>query len=339
MNPDSSPQFSGNPDAHEFSAAESATRELQELGIEARPENIETVLELQRARQHPDGFEDVTAALGSPDELKRLMQEKGLTSIIHSEGPALWDHVRLALEDIEKQDLPPERKTELKLAMLYHDLGKTTAVHNETNVAQTKKKLAKGELHQSAIGHATERLPDIAAGLRANGADGEQLKTLMTVLENHMNTSLLEQDPKKTVKLLDGFGANNGEIRRAVELLAAVLQADGNATEHVDLVDGELRYSKNEKKLKLNADAVWAKFEEGRQLLHDEEEKKLTQTAEEHHEIEILGMRLSDYLRQVRDMKPGPDLGKAISAVKNTIRANADKTPTEIKGLIDQIQF
>jgi hypothetical protein len=45
-------------------------------------------------------------------------------------------------------------------------------------------------------------------------------------------------------------------------LLTLVLQADGNATEHIDLVNGELKYSKNEKKLKLDFASVWKKYEE-----------------------------------------------------------------------------
>jgi hypothetical protein len=101
--------------------------------------------------------------------------------------------------------IPNEIKKDLKLIMEYHDLGKTISWQQENNIEQTQKKLEKGELHQAMIGHQKEKLIEIESGFKSNGIDGQKLKIFMTVVSNHMNTSLLEQDPKKTVKLFETF--------------------------------------------------------------------------------------------------------------------------------------
>lgn len=317
---------------------EAMGKELLELGIEALPENISAAVEQKNTRQHPEGFEEIFASLDNPNELKRLMLEKGIKSIIHSEGTSVWDHARKAIEEAGSE-CSEEVKKDLKLIMLYHDLGKTVVYGSEQNVAQTQKKLAKGELGQSMIGHPKERLQDIEAGLRVNGVDSRRLKIFMTVIENHMNTSLLEQDVRKTVKLFETFGTDDEEREQVVRLLTMVLQLDGNATESISLVDGELKYSKNEKKLKLDFDSVWNKYKEGKQALRDEADKKAAQEAEAAFEFSIFGKKLPDYVKQDRGVKPGPDMGKAIGKVKALIAARKGDSPEEIKKLIDAMSL
>lgn len=323
----------------ETNIEEATKKELSDLGIEASRENIEALMEQQKTQQHPAGYEGLLANFDKPDELKRLMKERSIKSIVHSEGLTVWDHTKSAIREIESMDIPDTEKADLKLIMLYHDLGKTTARQSEKNIEQTKKKLERGELHQAMIGHHKERLSDIEAGFKANGVDEQKLRMFMTVVENHMNTSLLEQDPKKTVKLFEGFGDNDEERKKVVELLTLVLQVDGNATQHIDLVDDELKYSKNEKKLKLDFDSVWKKYEEGKTILRQEEEKKKKQEAEAALEVSIFGKKLSAYLTQDRGIKPGPDMGKSIGKIKGIMAKNRDLSPEEIRKLIDETEL
>lgn len=314
-------------------------KELAELGIEPFPENIEALAEQQNTKQHPEGYAEILDQIDNPDELKKIMQEKSIKSIIHSEGVTLWDHVKAAIQEIESMNISGEEKADLKLIMLYHDLGKTVSVKNEKNIAQTRKKLEKGELDQAMIGHHQEKLGDIETGFKANGIEGKKLQIFMMVVENHMNTSLLEQDPKKTVKLFEGFGKNNDERREAVKLLTNVLQIDGNATQRIDVIDGALKYSRNDKKLALDFNSVWEKYEEGKKILQQEEQKKKKQEAESNLETSIFGKKLSNYLMQDRGIKPGPDMGKAIGKIKGLIAQNKNKAPDEIKSVIDKIEI
>jgi hypothetical protein len=219
--------------------------------------------------------------------------------------------------------------------MLFHDLGKTVSCQTEKNIEQTKKKLEKGELYQAMIGHHQEKLNVIEAGFKANGVDDRKLKMFMLVIKNHMNTSILEQDPRKTVKLFEELGDNEEERREVVRLLTFVLQADGNATQHIKLIDGDLRYSKNEKKTQFDFDGVWKKYEDGKKIIQQEEEKKKKQEADTIQELSIFGKKLSEYLIKDRDIKPGPAMGEALGKVKKIITENQDKAPLQIKKIID----
>ena len=323
----------------ETNIEEAAKKELSDLGIETSQENIEALMEQQKTQQHPAGYESLLASLDKPDELKLLMEEGGIKSIVHSEGLTVWNHVKSAIQEIESMDIANTEKAELKLIMLYHDLGKTTAMHSERNIKQTKKKLEKGELHQAMIGHHKEKLSNIEAGFRANNVDKQRLRVFMTVVENHMNTSLLEQDPKKTVKLFTGFGDNDEKRKKVVKLLTLVLQTDGNATQRIGLVDGELKYSKNDKKLKLDFDSVWEKYEEGKKILQQEIEKNKKKNMEAELEVSIFGKKLTAYLIRDRKIKPGLDIGKSIGKIKGIIAKNKNLSSKEIKELIDETEL
>jgi hypothetical protein len=132
-------------------------------------------------------------------------------------------------------------------------------------VEAMKRELNKGKLYQTMAGHAEERLPDIENGFKANGVSGHKLEVFMTVVKNHMNTSLLEMNPQKLVKLFEGFGKNEEEIKEVVELLTLTLQLDGNATSNVELSpEGEIQSFGNEKKTAMNFEKVWARYQEGK---------------------------------------------------------------------------
>ena len=316
---------------------EIAVEKLSELGFEANNENIETYVELSHTKQHPDGFEEITNNLDNPDKLKLSMQEKGIDSVIHSEGKTVWAHTELSIRDIESMEIAESVKNDLKIIMLYHDLGKTVASKNEVNIEQTNKKLANHELSQSMIGHQNEKLEDIENGLKANGVDGEKLEIYMTIIKNHMSTSIMEQDPKKTARLFDSFGENEEKIKLIVHLLTLVIQIDGNATGHIKLINGELDYSKNERKTNMDFVSVWNKYLEGKSMIENESRKSEKQSDDSTLEMAIFGKKLSDYLIQDKGIKPGPNFGKTIASYKDIIAKNSEKTPAEIKSILDSI--
>lgn len=315
---------------------EGAKKELEELGFETNQENIEALLTQQETRQHPEGYKEILDNLDNPEELKKAMQERGVTSIVHSEGGNVWEHSKAAIEEIESMDISEEEKQDLKLIMLYHDLGKTESINDEKNKKQTDKNLEKGRLFQTMIGHQKEKTQEIESGFKANGIEGEKLQRFMTVVENHMQTSLLEQDPKKTVKLFQEFGDNEEDIKEVVKLLVNVMQADGNATQRIELEEGDLKYSQNEDKLRLSFDEVWKKYEEGKKIIEKEEEKKKQKEAEEELEKEVFGKKLSEYLMKDKGVESGPNMGKYIGAVKKIMKDSEGMSPEEIRAAVDK---
>jgi len=316
-----------------------ARKELAELGIEANRENVEAVIEQKGVRQHPEGHEDIINSLNDPTALKAAMERLGIRSVVHAEGTSVWDHAKTAIRRVDSLDLPDALKHELRILMLYHDLGKAEVMDEDQNLKATEKNLKKGILLRNAIGHAEARGGDIRKGLAANGLTGERLETLMTIVRNHMNTSLLEQSPKKTVALFETFGSDDDERRETVRLLTTILQIDAQATEHIDLEEGELKYSKNERKSQLDFAAVWAKYEEGLELVHQEAAKQEAKKAEAAREAAIFGGKLSDYLIKERGIKPGPEMGRAVGQVKKLLAEQSDRPPEEVRRLVDGMEF
>lgn len=313
-------------------------RELLVLGIEASPENIKCVAEQMRTPQLPAGYDEITNNLNNPEALKSAMETKGVKSIVHAEGRTLWDHSRTALEQIDLLDISDEQKADLKLIMLYHDLGKTEVWNNAQNQEATKKKLAKGELHQSMIGHDKAQLDGVRAGFSANGIEGAKLTLFMKVVENHMQTNLVEQDVKKTVVTIESLGGDDAGRRKAVELLALVLQLDGDATEHIELANGELKYSKNEKKTEITADMIWDKYKEGKEKIAAEATKKKETESAAAFEMQVFGKKLSEYLMKDRGKK-GKEMKDASERVKKIIQENQSLPPEEIKKLVDAAEL
>ncbi len=330
------PKKENAPQAQESSETEEMRlqRELLVLGIEASPENIKCVAEQMKTPQLPEGYDDIANNLNHPEALKSAMEQKGVKSIVHAEGRTLWDHSRTALEQIDLLDIPDEQKADLKLIMLYHDLGKTEVWNNAQNQEATKKKLAKGELHQSMIGHDKARLDGIRTGFGANGIEGAKLELFMKVVENHMQTNLVEQDAKKTVATIESLGKDDEERRKAVELLSLVLQLDGDATEHIELANGELKYSKNEKKTEITADMIWDKYKEGKEKIAADAAKKKEAEVAAAFEAQVLGKKLSEYLMKDRG-KRGKEMKDASERTKKIIQENKNLSPEEIKKLVD----
>jgi len=316
-----------------------ANQELYDLGLETSKENIEAFKELAAARQLPEGYDEIVDNLDNPGKLKEAMEEKGIKTIIHSEGPTVWDHTRLAIEKVKEMDLSDEEEKDLKILMLYHDLGKPEVWQNEQNSKGTEKKLEKGVLQQMMIGHADAAHDKIRQGFEANGISGDKLDRFMTVVANHMKTSFLEQDPKKTIEQVNSFGSSEEQRKEAAKMLAAVLKVDGDASEHVDLIDGELKFSKNEHKKEISFETVWKKYEEGQEIVKKEQEKQKAKEAEAEFEQSVFGGKLSDYLIKERRIKPGPEMGKAMGKIKGLLKRHKDQASEDIKKIIDGIEL
>lgn len=333
---------------------ERARRELAEFGLENNRENQITVVAQMETRQLPKGFESVYVAMDARKEalkkgdaealrvaeekLKKEMKENNVGGIVHSEGTAVWDHARLALENVQKMPgLSESEKKDRKLMMLYHDLGKTEVFWSEANKKQNAKHAEKGELHSAMIGHADARTEAIRYGLGKNGISGAKLEAFTLVIKHHMETSLLKQDPKKTVKLFDGFGPDEASRREIVKLLTDVLSIDGEATEQIKLQGENLVSTKNEGKLAPRLDAVWSKYEEGKKIVAAEKKAVEDEGKRMLLEAEIFGQGKSatNYLREERNIQPGPEMGKTLKRIRKIIEDNSKLPPAEIKKLLD----
>ncbi len=313
---------------------------FSKINIEKSEENIKLIEGQMETRQHPEGYDDIFQSINDEETLKILMSEKGINKIVHSEGLTVWDHTKKALEFLEnRDDISEEKKKELRLLIFYHDLGKVSAASKVENIEKTQEQLEKGVLNCVMRGHHKEDLDAIKEGMLANNVSEEDLKIYMKVIENHMNTSLLEQSAKKIVKLFEDFGEIEGERKRVVNLLSLVLEIDGSATENITMKDSELFYSKNEKKLKINSDDLWEKYEEGRRMIQGENEKKLERLKEEELENKIFSGKLTKYLIEERKIAEGKAFGKAVGKIKKIIQENGGLSPEELKRIIDELKL
>ncbi|MDO8581381.1 MAG: hypothetical protein Q7S16_00740 [bacterium] len=310
-----------------------AERDLAELGIESRPEHIEAVRAMMLTSNFPDGYEDVVQHLRSLGALKHAMEARGINSIIHAEGVTVWDHVKAVIKGVDALDVADNMKHDLRLILLYHDLGKVEVWSSEQNLAATKKHVGKGRLQRAMIGHADARADQMRTGLVSAGVDAKRLEQMMMVIKHHMNTSIPEQDPKKTVKLVQSFGETDADRQEVVQLLSAALYVDGNATEHVELHGGAFVLSKNQEKTRFDNEVIWKKYQEGLQLLKTEEAAGQQKKQDEEFEKLVLGVKPSEYFVQ-KGIQPGPDMGKAMGRLKKIIADNKDKDPDAIRALI-----
>lgn len=250
-----------------------AEEELLKLGLKTVPENIRAVLELQKTRQHPENFKfernktvfykDIVES-DSLEYIGDAMKDQEISRIVHAEDPYLWVHCKLAMTLAQFLDIPQEKKDDLKLIMLYHDLGKATpGLEDRPDIkAIQRKELEKGKLYKVAKGHATERSEDIENGFKANGISGRKLEVFMNVVQNHMETSLSEMSGTKLVKLFENFGTTDEEKRETAELLAFAIQVDGNACQYLEFDDkGQLLNPKKVNTTGRDFSKIWEKYE------------------------------------------------------------------------------
>lgn len=249
------------------SPEEKASEELLKVGLLSIPENIQAVIDQQKAMQHPEGFRSLTHGTGSLEEFGTAMKEKGIKQVIHAEGPNLWNHVMLGIKLVDFVNIPEEKKTDVKLIMLYHDLGKTTSgmADRQINRQILSKELGKGKLYQPTAGHAAERSQDIENGFKANGISGRKLEVFMTVVKSHMETSLSEMSGPKLVKLFESFGGDDDERKKVAELLALVVQIDSNSGLRFELdANNDAALFLKDNRTSVDFDKIWERYLEAK---------------------------------------------------------------------------
>jgi hypothetical protein len=238
-----------------------------ELGISPLPENIKAVMDYQKTPQHPKGFEDIVENPNySVGEIASAMKEKRIEQVIHIEGPSVWSHCKGAIKLVELMDIPEDKRADLKLIMLYHDLGKTDPGLSETSESRdiARRELRKGKLYRVTKGHAEEKLSEVEAGFMVNGISGRKLEVFMSIVKNHM-VKLHEINDKKLVELFDGFGGDDEEKKEAAELWAWAMQADSNSTSSIGLTEeGGLKTIKGENTAGAEFGALWQRYLDAR---------------------------------------------------------------------------
>ncbi|MGA2417745.1 MAG: hypothetical protein ABSF55_00680 [Candidatus Staskawiczbacteria bacterium] len=242
-----------------------AEEELLQFGLQVVPENIKAIVDLQKAMQHPAGYGDIVKS-DSLEDIGKAMRKRKIKQVIHIEDASLWIHCKLAMKLVEFLPIPEEKKADLKLIMLYHDLGKVGMKDTQEIRHIQRKEIDRGKLYKVAKGHALERPQDIENGFRANGISGRKLEVFMNVVQNHMETSLSEMTGPKLAKLFEGFGKTDDERKEVAELLALAIQVDGNACMQVAFNEsGELQNPKKENRTGADFDKIWAKYLEAKE--------------------------------------------------------------------------
>ncbi|MFA5107389.1 MAG: hypothetical protein WC497_03645 [Patescibacteria group bacterium] len=312
--------------------------QLRELGLEANRENIAAAQEMQRVPNLPRGYADIEDSLDDLERLRIAMEKAGITSITHSEGKTVWDHTRRCIHELEKLGLPADQNEELRLILLYHDLGKTEAIRFPWNISRTRERAEKGKLQVAMMGHPEARLDDINRSLASNGLAGERLDRAMTVIQNHMRTDLLIMNPVKIVPIIESFGADDGQRRETLNLLALVIKIDGLGTQYTTLAEGKLSVVHDVEKEHFEPEAVWKRYEEGKILAEQAKVEAELCAARAKREGEIFGSSLYDYLI-TRGFEKGPGMGLVMKRVRDIISKNPDAEPADIKKKIDKTEL
>ena len=234
------------PKAEVVDLTQRAIIELTELGFETTAENIENVVELMQTTQIPPEFASLLYMLNNNETLRAVMVEYGIREIVHTEGPTVWDHTKLAIRYVDiLEGLTSEEREDLRIIMLYHDRGKAAVCNEPHNTTQTIPRLREtGILLRPMKGHEKARLTEIRAGLQSNGITGDKLDMYMTIIENHTHP-----DPLlglHTYDRLPDFLRNLG--KPGIKMMTAVLNADGLATETKRLIDGRVLSGTSRKK-------------------------------------------------------------------------------------------
>jgi len=242
-------------------AEKEAKAELSAFGLMETPENIRAIIDQKNTKQHPDGFEDIFQHIRDDEYLKKEMAERGISSVMHAEGDTVWDHVKLAMSRAK------EEGSELVPAMLYHDLGKTAVRDTEENKTASQERLLKrGDLVQTMRGHDEARKEDIEKGLLSNEIPREKTALFSKLIENHMKQDAFKEcAPQKLAKIILTFGENDNERKSSLLLLLKIFRLDSEATQIVELVDGEIK--RHSKTPYADMDAIWEKYEKGKEIL------------------------------------------------------------------------
>lgn len=312
-------------------------QELAELEIPVIPENIAAALAQKAVPQHPKEFSEVIQNLSDRTALKANMIEFNIVSIIHSEGTTVWDHVKRSIQEVDSLAVDTSLALRLKILMLYHDFGKTIVADSPINTKATQKRLLnRRSLHAAMLGHERNGFDVMKAGLIANGLDEETVHDFLTIIRHHMNTGLATQNPLKTVEQIDSFAATDAKRQEITQLLAWVLQVDGAATEHIDLEDGELHITNNERKAAVTFEAIWAQYQRGKELQLQQDALAVRQQEDARFQRQVLGSDMQTYLR-TRGIAEGPALTTAVRKLRMFIIEHRTTVPDVLKQKIDAV--
>jgi hypothetical protein len=111
------------------------------------------------------------------------------------------------------------------------------------------------------IGHAKAALEQTEKKLKANQLDDKEIELCIKVIENHMETDVLQRkNPEKIVALFSKFGENEEEIKTGIYYLTRMLHIDYLSTKNIILRDNKLEYSEESKKSEFTFERVREKY-------------------------------------------------------------------------------
>lgn len=195
-----------------------------------------SVANTYRSARQLHGFDDIVENLSQPDKvLIPIMKKHGITEIIHSEGPTVWDHVDRSVQAVDELDVSEKDRNLLKLAMLYHDYGKTIVVHQEENLSRTDERAREGRFHTAMYGHQSEGLDFVESELRKKKLSQKDIEEVLFMVRNHMEFRLCKEPPKRVADVL-----GEEDPYRRLNLLYYTVWCDARATESIKLEDGKL---------------------------------------------------------------------------------------------------
>jgi len=242
---------------------QNAREELKRFGIETNAENIAMVDRSMSSKQTSEKYShlfDMTKGLLAGDEvdealLHAKMKELSIDSIVHAEGPTLWDHVSYGFEQIDSMDLEERKKKFFEIVFLYHDIGKTDSEILKVNSAKNEDSFAstKSKYKMSFVGHADfEKMVDgteeiVRQSFIANGFTEDEADRGIWLIKYHMAEALV--DPKsKLPRVAEIYNESGSENYHD---LIALLRLDGVSTAHYDIEKG---FTPNQKKTGINVD-------------------------------------------------------------------------------------
>ncbi|MEI6296609.1 MAG: hypothetical protein WCO84_03105 [bacterium] len=323
---------------------------LAELNKDIKTENEKIALENEKNKK------EGKKPNKTKDELKTI-------SVAHSEGITVWDHVKTGLNNIEEMDIPSDEKKKMKILFLYHDLGKNIVTNYDANKKGTEEESKKGKIIKTMRGHAevykkdsTEETYDVGKkvkeGFIANGIDKDEVKIFMKVVNAHMKDANdfknleitkeeVEDKSKESLKnikdkqnkrenifkYIDKLATSDEERIKIVSSLFKILDVDGNATGHLELIGDELKQSKNEKKTSINFDEVWSVYSGIKEEKRKEAEKK------EAYDVKIKDI-FPEGLNEYRS-KMGITEGKKIGMVNKLIDGIVNNNPNANREFVD----
>jgi hypothetical protein len=293
------------------------------------PVNRKHIARLKRTSQHPAGYESIVSHMGSAN-LPEIMAKENVSKIIHLEGPTVWEHTLKTIDVVDEIGLSPEKADELRIIMLYHDVGKPSVIDRPENIKLTEKRKAEGKLLQACIGHADENLDLAREGFRENGIPEEKIEPYVNIIKNHMLIHRLDKIKDKDITLaVMSLGRTDEERRKNLELLEIVSLCDGRGTLKVEIDNGNVKYGNSV--LPFDKERMWETYREGKKKIEDQREKERLRVKVK----EVFGKEKPGHYFMSLGFE-GPEIGKVMKKVERMVEDKHSLPPEEIKKQIDE---